>query len=66
MIRMREFYLDTTSSVFVIALDPEVTGQGVVKVDIAWGGMIYAVVHTPSMGLKVESSRGCLWEEAGR
>lgn len=52
---------------FVFALDLEipVPGLGVVKVDIAWGGMIYALVDASSVGLKVESSQGRKLVEIG-
>ncbi|KAK6373203.1 hypothetical protein LTR64_005124 [Lithohypha guttulata] len=52
---------------FVFALDLEipVSGLGVVKVDIAWGGMIYALVDASSVGLKVESSQGRKLVEIG-
>ncbi|KAJ9633582.1 hypothetical protein H2204_006788 [Knufia peltigerae] len=52
---------------FVFALDLEipVPGLGVVKVDIAWGGMIYALVDASSVGLKVDSSQGRALVEVG-
>ncbi|KAG9769337.1 4-hydroxyproline 2-epimerase 1 [Exophiala dermatitidis] len=45
---------------FVFALDKEidVPGLGVVKVDVAWGGMIYALADAGSLGLKIENSQG--------
>ena len=45
---------------FVFGLDVEVPvpGLGTVKVDIAWGGMIYALVDASSVGLKIESVHG--------
>lgn len=45
---------------FVFALDKpiDVPGLGVVSVDIAWGGMMYALVDAGSCGLTIENSRG--------
>lgn len=41
---------------FVFALDVEipVPGLGVIKVDIAWGGMIYTLVDAASVGLRID------------
>lgn len=52
---------------FVFALDVEipVPGLGNIKVDIAWGGMIYALVDVDSVGMKVESSQGAKLVEVG-
>lgn len=52
---------------FVFALDVEipVEGLGIVKVDIAWGGMIYALVDASSVGLRIESSQGRALVEVG-
>lgn len=45
---------------FVFALDKEidVPGLGAVKVDVAWGGMIYVLVDAESCGLKVDNAHG--------
>jgi len=45
---------------FVFELDYEVDVPevGKVKVDIAWGGMIYAIVDAASVGLKINSESG--------
>ncbi|KAK2595602.1 hypothetical protein QQS21_006649 [Conoideocrella luteorostrata] len=45
---------------FVFELDKEVIVPdiGTVKVDIAWGGMIYALVDASSVGLKIKSKNG--------
>lgn len=52
---------------FVFALDLEVPvpGLGTVKVDIAWGGMIYALVDASSVGLKIETAQGRKIVEVG-
>ncbi|KAK3711469.1 hypothetical protein LTR37_009648 [Vermiconidia calcicola] len=53
---------------FVWALDQEVhvPGFGAVKVDIAWGGMWYALVDAESCGLKIENSQGPRLVELGQ
>lgn len=45
---------------FVFALDykVEVPGLGTISVDIAWGGMIYAVVDVASVGLSISNKNG--------
>lgn len=45
---------------FVFELDFEVNvpGVGNIKVDIAWGGMIYIVVDVSQLGLSIKSSNG--------
>lgn len=45
---------------FVCALDHkvEVPGVGTVSVDIAWGGMMYAIVDAASIGLEVHNRHG--------
>ncbi|KAF9890414.1 hypothetical protein FE257_006082 [Aspergillus nanangensis] len=45
---------------FVFALDyqVEVAGLGTVSVDIAWGGMIYAIVDAMSIGLRITNGNG--------
>lgn len=52
---------------FVFALDLKVPveGLGTVMVDIAWGGMIYALVDASSVGLKIESTQGAKLVEVG-
>lgn len=53
---------------FVWALDQEVDvpGHGIVRVDIAWGGMWYALVDAESCGLKIENSYGPQLVELGQ
>ncbi|RAH86131.1 proline racemase [Aspergillus japonicus CBS 114.51] len=48
------------SFVFVLDLPVEVPGLGTVSVDIAWGGMIYAIVDATKIagGLKIENRNG--------
>ncbi|OAQ61116.1 proline racemase [Pochonia chlamydosporia 170] len=45
---------------FVFALDKEISvpGIGKIKVDIAWGGMIYALVDASTLGLEIKSKNG--------
>lgn len=45
---------------FVFELDylVEVPGLGTVTVDVAWGGMMYALVDAASVGLKINHSHG--------
>ena len=52
---------------FVFALDKpiDVPGVGIVKVDVAWGGMIYALVDASSCGLKIENQYGPRLVEIG-
>lgn len=52
---------------FVFGLDVEVpvSGLGIVKVDIAWGGMIYVLVDASAVGLKIESANGAKLVEIG-
>ncbi|KAJ4002805.1 hypothetical protein NW752_009460 [Fusarium irregulare] len=52
---------------FVDKLDlpVQVPGIGTVLVDIAWGGMWYAIVKASSLGLKVESASGARLVEVG-
>ncbi|KAH7179992.1 proline racemase family [Fusarium flagelliforme] len=52
---------------FVNKLDlpVQVPGLGTVLVDIAWGGMWYAIVKASSLGLKVESHAGARLVEVG-
>lgn len=51
--------------VFELDYEVEVPGLGVVKCDIAWGGMIYALVDISSVGLKIESVNGAKLVEVG-
>lgn len=53
---------------FVWALDQAVNvpGLGAVRVDIAWGGMWYALVDAESCGLKIENSQGSKLVELGQ
>lgn len=52
---------------FVAALDlqVDVPGLGTVSVDVAWGGMWYALVDAASVGLKVENKYGPRLVEVG-
>lgn len=52
---------------FATALDlqVDVPGLGVVSVDVAWGGMWYAIVDAASLGLKVQNSDGLQLLELG-
>ncbi|KAL2690096.1 hypothetical protein Neosp_004164 [[Neocosmospora] mangrovei] len=52
---------------FVFALDKEVTvpGLGAVKVDIAYGGMIYVLVDAASVNLKIKNTNGAQLVEVG-
>ncbi|KAH8806167.1 proline racemase [Xylogone sp. PMI_703] len=52
---------------FVCAMDykVEVPGLGVVSVDIAWGGMMYAIVDAASVGLKIDHLNGPRLVEVG-
>ncbi|RSL61951.1 hypothetical protein CEP54_005995 [Fusarium duplospermum] len=52
---------------FVFALDKEVTvpGLGAVKVDIAYGGMIYVLVDAASVNLKIKNTNGAKLVEVG-
>ncbi|KXG50478.1 Proline racemase [Penicillium griseofulvum] len=45
---------------FVFALDYEaqVPGIGTVSVDIAWGGMIYAIVDATRLGIRIDNQNG--------
>ncbi|KAL2416519.1 4-hydroxyproline 2-epimerase 1 [Exophiala dermatitidis] len=51
--------------VFELDVDVPVPGIGTVRVDIAWGGMIYALVDASSVGLKIESANGRQLVEVG-
>ncbi|KAJ6437477.1 MYB-like protein [Purpureocillium lavendulum] len=44
--------------VFDLDLDVSVLGSGTIKVDIAWGGMIYVLVDASSVGLEIKSENG--------
>ncbi|KAJ2989166.1 hypothetical protein NUW58_g3603 [Xylaria curta] len=53
---------------FVFALDLEITVPGFdtpVKVDVAWGGMIYALVDVDSIGLAIEKANGAQLVDLG-
>lgn len=52
---------------FVFALDyqVEVPGLGTVSVDIAWGGMMYAIVDATTLGLKICNQNGPKLIEVG-
>ncbi|GJN67504.1 proline racemase [Purpureocillium lilacinum] len=51
--------------VFELDLEVSVPGLGIVKVDIAWGGMIYALVDASSVGLHIKSENGAKLVEVG-
>ncbi|KAH6987024.1 proline racemase family [Ilyonectria destructans] len=44
--------------VFVLDKEIDVPGIGSVKVDVAWGGMIYVLVDAASVGLKIKNVNG--------
>ncbi|KAF2970926.1 hypothetical protein GQX73_g2628 [Xylaria multiplex] len=53
---------------FVFALDLDITVPGFdvpVKVDVAWGGMIYALVNVDSIGLTIEKANGARLVDLG-
>ena len=52
---------------FVFGLDIEVPvpGLGTIKVDIAWGGMVYVLIDASQFGLKIESANGAKAVELG-
>ncbi|KAK7403415.1 hypothetical protein QQX98_010828 [Neonectria punicea] len=52
---------------FVAALDVpiDVPGLGTINVDIAWGGMWYAIVDAATLGVKVENQHGPRLVEIG-
>lgn len=51
--------------VAALDLDVKVPGLGTIKVDVAWGGMWYALVDASALGLKVENSFGPSLVELG-
>lgn len=51
--------------VFELDFEVDVPGIGNVKCDIAWGGMIYALVDVAAVGLEVTSANGAKLVEAG-
>ncbi|PIG84255.1 proline racemase A precursor [Aspergillus arachidicola] len=53
------------SFVYKLDLSVEVPGLGMVKVDIAWGGMHYAIVDARSIGLKIANENGPTLIELG-
>lgn len=53
------------SFVFELDLEVSVPGIGPVKVDIAWGGMIYALVDASALGLQIKSEYGSKLVELG-
>ncbi|KAL4906406.1 hypothetical protein BDW74DRAFT_176736 [Aspergillus multicolor] len=44
--------------VFKLDLEVDVPGLGVIKVDVAWGGMIYVLVDVAAIGLSIENKHG--------
>ncbi|KAI9929633.1 hypothetical protein ASPWEDRAFT_156187 [Aspergillus wentii DTO 134E9] len=46
------------SFVYVLDLKVEVPGLGTVLVDIAWGGMMYAIVDAASIGVVIDNTKG--------
>ncbi|CAG9948582.1 unnamed protein product [Clonostachys rosea f. rosea IK726] len=46
------------SFVFALDFEVDVPGLGKILVDIAWGGMLYALVDIRQTGLKIESANG--------
>lgn len=51
--------------VFKLDVEVDVPGIGAVKVDIAWGGMFYAIVDAASVGLTITSANGARLVEYG-
>ncbi|CAG7564312.1 unnamed protein product [Fusarium equiseti] len=51
--------------VFALGKEIDVPGLGKVKVDIAYGGMIYVLVDAASVGLKIKSTEGAKLVEVG-
>ncbi len=51
--------------VFALDRDVEVPGLGTIKVDVAYGGMIYALVDATALGFKLVSSEGAALVEVG-
>ncbi|KAJ9657797.1 hypothetical protein H2198_004104 [Neophaeococcomyces mojaviensis] len=51
--------------VFELDLEVDVPGLGVIKTDIAWGGMVYAVVDASQVGLSITSENGAKLVEYG-
>lgn len=51
--------------VFKLDLEVDVPGLGVIKADIAWGGMIYAIVDVTQLGLTISSENGTRLVEYG-
>lgn len=44
--------------VYKLGLPVDVPGLGVISVDIAWGGMHYAIVDARSVGLEIKNTNG--------
>lgn len=51
-------FTNVPSIVYKLDLSVHVPGLGEVKVDIAWGGMMYALVDAGSVGLAIDNAHG--------
>lgn len=49
---------NVSSFVFKLDFEVDVPGLGVVKVDIAWGGMMFALVDVAQIGLRIDNKNG--------
>lgn len=58
-------FFNVPSFVFGLDIEVKVPGIGDVKVDIAYGGMIYVLVDAASVGLKIQSEAGAKLVEVG-
>ncbi|KAK5053350.1 hypothetical protein LTR84_002324 [Exophiala bonariae] len=56
---------NAASFVFGLDIPIEVPGLGTVRVDVAWGGMMFALVDAASCGLKIDNSHGPKLVEVG-
>jgi proline racemase len=43
---------------FALDYEVQVPGLGIVSVDIAWGGMIYAIVEATRLGIRINKQNG--------
>jgi proline racemase len=51
--------------VFVLDAEVDVPGLGRIKVDVAYGGMIYCIVDAESLGFKIDNSEAAMLVEVG-
>jgi proline racemase len=61
----RVAFKNVPSFVFGLDLPLEVEGLGTLKVDVAYGGMIYCLVDAPALGFEVTSAEGRELVEVG-